>query len=153
MRTHVSRGIAQRDIEQPALAVASDHQQVCHNFGCDLDDDVPRTAEAKDLRDGQPLANQGRDILIHPLRHEAIGLLDLLLSELCGHIAWETRGRNSRGLMLIDTEDVQLLRLTGEDRRYVSSGERVITLPLPPLKCDSQQNVVVHGALLWGSVS
>ena len=48
----MSRRIAQRNIEQPALAVASDHQQVSLDFGCDLNDDVSRTTEAKDFRDG-----------------------------------------------------------------------------------------------------
>jgi hypothetical protein len=32
MRTHMSRRITQRDIEQPSLAVAADHQQVSPDF-------------------------------------------------------------------------------------------------------------------------
>ena len=52
VRAHMSRSVAQRDIEQPAFAVASDHQQVSLYFGCDLDDDVSGTAEAKG-RDGK----------------------------------------------------------------------------------------------------
>src|SRR5438093_2905587 len=63
VRAHMSRSVAQRDIEQPAFAVASDHQQVSLHFGCDFDDDVSGTAEAKNLRDGHSLAHEWCDIL------------------------------------------------------------------------------------------
>lgn len=71
MRAYMSRRIAQRDIKQPSLAVASNHQQVSSDFGSDLNYHVSRTAEAKDLRDGHPLVHEGRNILVHFLGHEA----------------------------------------------------------------------------------
>jgi len=69
----MSRSVAQRDIEQPAFAVASDHQQVSLYFGCDLDDDVSGTAEAKG-RDGQLDSRRGPK----PSRQPSDSFLDLV---------------------------------------------------------------------------
>jgi len=104
---HVPGGAPERDVEQPALAVAADHEQVGVHLLRDLDDQMAGTAaEAKNRRDRQALAHQGRDVVVHLLGHRPLDPSGLLLAEARRHVGRDP-GRDADRLVLVDGEHVE----------------------------------------------